>query len=111
MAEVIEVIIDADEVTLDRLQRMASEQGSDINQFATALLHEGVARADERAREKQEAQSVVEGPFHPFDLEAERTRYHLPHPRSRAEIEAAAEKAVADMDDATRAKRERDGFL
>jgi len=104
----------------EQLRALAAARGEDWNHFAIAVLAQSVKSApaaSEEQRARAEARAVLNGPFHPFDPDANYKKYaakyglpDLSH-LSDEELSAQADEAVARMDPAARAQLEREGLL
>jgi hypothetical protein len=106
-----------DEELAARLRAVAEARGQDPNQYAVAALAQAVDRDAAEQRQRDEAQAVLNGPFHPFNADAIYWKYAERHglpdlsELSPEQLAEQAEEIIARMDPAARAEMERQGLL
>lgn len=107
--------ITLDEATFARLQNGATARGQNVNQFATALIAEGIAREAARERGFIEGRALLESPARPIDeaFTALRRKHNLPDRShlTREELAAEADRIIEAMDPAKRAELAQQSIL
>ena len=112
--------ISLDDALAAQLAQAAHARGQDPNSYAVAVLADALARdqgveTERHAAVRSEAQGILNGPFHDAATSFERVhRKHNISDLSRLsadELAGEAERILAEMEPATRARMEREGLL